>query len=372
MPTVVKASAEPTNPPAGRAYLEKDYAIKRGITMGMFDFSNADTVAAGDLAANMTQNFAFHNLVAGGPDALVGNSPSDQYFAAGVTGTLRTLDARSQPYLSVPAASSNFTGAVGTASIDGTTMTVSALASGAYTPGQLLSGTGVTAGTRIMRQLTGTAGGAGTYEVDQSQTVASTTVNGLAATEGLVIFWLRAIKTGWGATALSLGMIGRGSTSTDFSYVTFASTNTSGVVTTLRTRFRTAAGANVDCLLSAGTVLDSVFDGNLHQIGVRWYFAGGNLRSEMYKDVSDGSNPTKIAESAPTSATGLFATTATDCRLFRTPAGGAGGLTGSLGAAINAQDTRIGRPSWHNLSSGMDTFAAIMERDWKNAQGYLS
>ena len=41
-----------------------------------------------------------------------------------------------------------------------------------------ISGTGVTAGTRIVRQITGTAGSTGTYEVSVSQTVASTTITG--------------------------------------------------------------------------------------------------------------------------------------------------------------------------------------------------
>lgn len=68
-----------------------------------------------------------------------------------------------------------------TASIAGTTMTVSAVGSGAVTVGQTLSGSGVTAGTKVVRQLTGTPGGIGTYEVSASQTVASTTVTGAGA-----------------------------------------------------------------------------------------------------------------------------------------------------------------------------------------------
>jgi hypothetical protein len=42
----------------------------------------------------------------------------------------------------------------------------------------LLSGTSVTTGTTIVSQLTGTAGGIGTYAVSISQTTASTTVTG--------------------------------------------------------------------------------------------------------------------------------------------------------------------------------------------------
>jgi hypothetical protein len=66
-----------------------------------------------------------------------------------------------------------------TASISGTTMTVSAVASGALAVGQRVnSGTGVTTGTVITAFGTGT-GGTGTYTVSQSQTVASTTMTTL-------------------------------------------------------------------------------------------------------------------------------------------------------------------------------------------------
>lgn len=65
-----------------------------------------------------------------------------------------------------------------TASIATTTLTVSAVASGSILPSMQISGTGVTAGTRIVRQITGTAGSTGTYEINISQTVASTAMTG--------------------------------------------------------------------------------------------------------------------------------------------------------------------------------------------------
>ena len=69
-----------------------------------------------------------------------------------------------------------------TAAISGTTMTVSAVASGTIYVGAVISGTGVTAGTRIVGYGTGT-GGAGTYTVDTSQTVASTTISSVSPTK---------------------------------------------------------------------------------------------------------------------------------------------------------------------------------------------
>lgn len=68
--------------------------------------------------------------------------------------------------------------AVFTASIALTTMTVTAITSGPIYPGMVITGTGVTAGTYIVSQLTGTDGSTGTYQVSASQTVASTTITG--------------------------------------------------------------------------------------------------------------------------------------------------------------------------------------------------
>ena len=71
-------------------------------------------------------------------------------------------------------------GAIFTGSISGTTLTVTAIASGAIAVGQTLSGTGITAGTTITGFLTGAGGNVneiGTYTVSLSQTAASTSIN---------------------------------------------------------------------------------------------------------------------------------------------------------------------------------------------------
>jgi hypothetical protein len=67
----------------------------------------------------------------------------------------------------------SFTGSIAT-----TTLTVSAVSAGAIYPSMQITGTGVTAGTRIVAQLTGTTGGAGTYTVSVSQTVSSAAMTG--------------------------------------------------------------------------------------------------------------------------------------------------------------------------------------------------
>lgn len=71
-------------------------------------------------------------------------------------------------------ADTTITGSV-TASISGNIMTVTAVGSGILLPGQTISGTGVTASTKIVSGPK--AGGVGTYIVDTSQTVASTTIS---------------------------------------------------------------------------------------------------------------------------------------------------------------------------------------------------
>lgn len=74
----------------------------------------------------------------------------------------------------------NSAGAVVTGSIATTVLTVTAVTSGRLVPGQTISGSGVTAGTTIVAQLTQTSGDApglrGTYTVSASQTAGSTTI----------------------------------------------------------------------------------------------------------------------------------------------------------------------------------------------------
>ena len=79
------------------------------------------------------------------------------------------------------------TKAIFTGSISGTTLTVTAIASGTIVVGQILTGTGITSGTTITALGTG-VGGVGTYTVTPSQTVSSTTIN-------------TTTLTGWGQSA---------------------------------------------------------------------------------------------------------------------------------------------------------------------------
>ena len=73
----------------------------------------------------------------------------------------------------------NFIGASFVGSISGNVLTITGINSGAVAQGQTLKGTGITPGTKITQTLTGAGGNvnyAGTYELNISQTVASTTI----------------------------------------------------------------------------------------------------------------------------------------------------------------------------------------------------
>lgn len=71
-----------------------------------------------------------------------------------------------------------------TGSIQNDILTVTAVGSGTVVNGATISGTGITTGTKIASQLSGTVGGVGTYllSISQQKAVASTTVSGTYGT----------------------------------------------------------------------------------------------------------------------------------------------------------------------------------------------
>lgn len=106
-----------------------------------------------------------------------------------------------------------------TGSISGTTLTVTAVATGGLYVDQVIAGGGannpVDPGTVIVSQLTGTAGSTGTYEVSISQTVASGAMTGSGAwltvtsmTTGKV--WPGQVLSGGGATTANVLVGGTG------------------------------------------------------------------------------------------------------------------------------------------------------------------
>ena len=97
-------------------------------------------------------------------------------------------------------------GAQFTASISGSTMTVTGTPTGVIQVGMRISGTGVTAGTTITAAGTGT-GGAGTYTVSASQTVSSTTITGTIRC--IIGTFVNGAAGGSGAVPASSAAIGR-------------------------------------------------------------------------------------------------------------------------------------------------------------------
>ncbi len=121
-------------------------------------------------AASQVQNALIDALIDGtnGPRARIG----DVLYATMYIPAISALGAWAQ-VAAITIGSVNAPVVAFTASIAGTTMTVSAVASGVLAIGQYITGTGVTAGTRITALGSGT-GGTGTYTVSVTQTVGST------------------------------------------------------------------------------------------------------------------------------------------------------------------------------------------------------
>lgn len=109
-----------------------------------------------------------------------------------------------------------------TASIAGNVMTVTHVASGILVPGAVLSGTGVTSGTQIVNQLSGTPGGIGTYAVSLYQSVASESISSAYGTMTV---------TAVGSGTLSIGQTLSGSDVTNGTQITGLGNGTGGTGT---------------------------------------------------------------------------------------------------------------------------------------------
>lgn len=123
-----------------------------------------------------------------------------------------------------------------TGSITGDVLTVTAVGSGVVVPGGTLSGTGVTAGTQVTDQLTGTAGGIGTYRVSTPQTVASTTISETYGT-----LTVSAVGSG----TLAIGDVLSGSGVTAGTYISAFGTGAGGTGTYIVSPTQTASSTTI-------------------------------------------------------------------------------------------------------------------------------
>jgi hypothetical protein len=114
-------------------------------------------------------------------DKAFGGNVAYAFTGATTTQTVTQTDAINQR-ITLSGNTSSAASFVGTGSITGTVLTITAVITGTLTTSAVVAGTNVSTGTTIVAQLTGTTGGVGTYTVNKSQTVASTTItayNGL-------------------------------------------------------------------------------------------------------------------------------------------------------------------------------------------------
>ena len=122
-----------------------------------------------------------------------------------------------------------------TASIAGNTMTVSAVGSGTIGVGQFVNGANVQPGTKILSQLTGSAGSTGTYDVAVAQTVSSITMTTI--TSGVIYVGAEISGTGVTAgttiTAFGTGTGGTGTYTVSASQLVASATITSPVSVTV-------------------------------------------------------------------------------------------------------------------------------------------
>lgn len=127
-----------------------------------------------------------------------------------------------------------------TASIASNTMTVSAVGSGTIGINQYISGTNVQPGTKILEQLTGTTGSTGTYRVNVSQTVSSTTITTI--TSGVLyvgaVITGGSIDAGTTITAFGTGSGGAGTYTVSISQLRGSTAITSAVAVTVSTGAR--------------------------------------------------------------------------------------------------------------------------------------
>jgi hypothetical protein len=171
-------------------------------------------------------------------------------FTSGIKYTIESLGTTN--FVAIGATAS----AVVTGSISGTTLTVSAVASGTLAVGTRITGTGITAGTSITVLGTGT-GGTGTYTVSASHTLSSTTITGQpdvgasftasGAGTGTGTAYFKSIS---GITLLGgvkeINMLNAGSGYTSAPVITFSGGGGSGAVATPKMN----GGSVVYCIIS--------------------------------------------------------------------------------------------------------------------------
>lgn len=235
-----------------------------------------------------------------------------------------------------------------TGSIAGNVLNVTAVASGQLVPGAVLSGPGVTTGTQITSQLSGTTGGIGTYAVSISQVVASTTI-----TAGYGTLTVSAIISGTlaiGQTLAGSGVtsgtqitgLGTGSGLTGTYFVSPSQTFASGAITATPTpvvvSFDSVSGAFI---VTSGIV------GPASSVG----FATGSAASALFFTSATGAI---LSQGAVAATPGPFMDAvksqtqnwATFMTVFDPDAGAGNTQKQAFAAWVNGQNKRFAYIAW--------------------------
>jgi len=236
-----------------------------------------------------------------------------------------------------------------TASIAGNVMYVTALASGTVHRGMAITGTGVSANTVVDGQLSGTAGGIGTYAVNNSQIVASTTISG---TYGILT--VTAVSSG----ALAVGQTVTGSGVTAGTIITELGSGTGGNGTYYVNLTQTATSTTITGSGTAPTVtFDATASAFVVTSGIRgaastMAFSTGTLATALGMTSTTGAVLSQGA--APQTPSGFMATLTALTQAFATfstdfdPDGGPGTITQKLAFSqwTSQQNKRYAYVGW--------------------------
>jgi hypothetical protein len=199
-----------------------------------------------------------------------------------VTGTTSGVVAGDKIALTATFALASFTGVVANYILTASSVT------GTISVGNIITGTGVAAGTQVLAQLTGTAGGAGTYAVSNSAQVTST-----AMTSTGQIVAASANITGSGAitntniTVTTQGLFTNGLTAANL-ILTYS--NSTGVVATGTGTTVTALGGTftgVFAAASSGTAVNPTLGGKSGRMYVETLVAFGGSSPYVTENAAD-------------------------------------------------------------------------------------
>ena len=195
----------------------------------------------------------------GTTEAIVGNKAYASYTTGAVS-----FAAASTPLAAASATSSNIAQETNqfTGSIAGDVLTVTAVASGTLYNGTTIAGTGIVTGTMIAAQLTGAAGGTGTYllSISQQKIIASEVINGtyglltVGTLVGSTVFAVGQLLTGTGVaanTSITQAISGAGGTGSTFAVNnnTFVASGTIGTNATVETKWYAASAGQPGALV---------------------------------------------------------------------------------------------------------------------------